>query len=117
MVAVGFAEQLEANAEALESVGSKKEIAFGSDPTQHQMWVWMAWGQEVAGGFDGRVDGLHRNLRGRKIAPHQDIQVFNLGEGGGHCWLGWRNDLPDDTLAARRCSRNSCRNISRVPAV
>jgi hypothetical protein len=30
------------------------------------------------------VRGLHRDLRGGQVAPHEHVQVTNLGEGGGH---------------------------------
>jgi hypothetical protein len=35
-------------------------------------------------GFDGRVGSLNRDLRGRLVAPDEDVQVRNLGERRGH---------------------------------
>ena len=82
--AVGFTKEMETNAEAFEPVGRGEEIALAGNPAQDKMRMRLVGSQELAGGFHGRVNGLNRHLRGRQIPPHEDIQVRNLGEGGGH---------------------------------
>ena len=84
--AVGFTKEMETNAEAFEPVGGGEEIALAGNPAQDKMRMRLVGSQELAGGFHGRVNGLNRHLRGRQIPPHEDIQVRNLGEGGGHGW-------------------------------
>jgi hypothetical protein len=34
--------------------------------------------QEVSSGLNRRMNGLNGNLRGRQIAPHENVQVSNL---------------------------------------
>jgi hypothetical protein len=41
--------------------------------------------QEVSSGLNRRVNGLNGDLRGRQVAPHEDVQVRSIGEG---CGLG-----------------------------
>jgi hypothetical protein len=40
--------------------------------------------KERSSGFDGCVGSLNRDLRGRLVAPDEDVQVRNLGERRGH---------------------------------
>ena len=49
------------------------------------MRVRMVFWQELTGGFDGRVCGLHRDLRRGQIPTRENVQVRNLGERSGHC--------------------------------
>ena len=84
MVAVGLAEECEADAAAVEPVGGRQEVGFGRHPAENQVRVGALGRQEEAGGLDGRVRGLDRDLSGRKVPPHQDVKVFNLGERRGH---------------------------------
>ena len=44
------------------------------------MWVGLIRGKKRATGFDGGVRGLNRDLRGREVAPDENVQVRNLGE-------------------------------------
>lgn len=81
---VGLAKDLETDAETIESIGSCEEIALRADPTKDEMRMSLVGCQEVSGGLNRRVNGLHGNLRGRQIAPHENVQVRNLGKGGGH---------------------------------
>jgi hypothetical protein len=62
--------------------------------------------QEVSSGLNRRVNGLNGDLRGGQVAPHENVQVRNLGEGGGHGWCSRGQWLEDSTLAGHGCSRN-----------
>ena len=84
MISIRFVEEREADAHAFEPVGRREQVALGRHAAEYQMRMSLLRRKELSRGFDGRVRGLHRDLRGRKIAPHEDIQVRNLGEGSGH---------------------------------
>lgn len=84
VIAVGFAEQREANTGAVESVGRGEQTRLARHGTQHEMGVRGVSGEVAASGFDGRVGRLNRDLRRGEVAPDQDVQVRNLGERRGH---------------------------------
>ena len=83
---IGFAEESEANTGAFESVGRHQQRVLGRDAAQNEVRVRVFGLQERSSGFDGRVRGLHRDLRGREVAPDEDVQVRNLGERRVHVW-------------------------------
>ena len=83
---VGLAEDPESNAESIKPIGGREEIALRADGTQDEMRMSLVGRQEGSGGLNRGLDGLNGDLRGGQIAPHENVQVRNLGEGGGHGW-------------------------------
>lgn len=84
VAAVGLAEEAQADAEAVEPVGGREQVALRADAAEDEVGVGSVRAEEAAGGLDGRVRGLHDDLRGGQVPPDEDVQVFNLGEGGVH---------------------------------
>ncbi len=76
------------------------------------MRVGMIFRQELMGSFDGRVRGLHRDLRCGQIPPNENVQVRNLGEWSRH-WSSGSGGLRVETRPLERIVRSRAAQVHK----
>ena len=61
---------------AAQAVPQAQEVAFAVNGEEDEVRVLLSGMEEVAGRFDGGVASLDGLLRGREVAPHDDIEML-----------------------------------------
>ena len=73
---IGLVERPESNLQPYEARENIQQFDFGASAAEDEMrMLFVRRDERVAGGLDGRVAGLNRLLRERKIGPDKDVNV------------------------------------------